>query len=171
MGKAASVAFTLGAGLLVTVLGLALKLNILIVLTVALLAAGCVFYFFDFRARPDRRVFLQVTPEQVRQIYDGRTTLQGEKAAEIYVGKWMKVSGTVRDVVALKRSRAMWLKERNTPVLIFNSKLSRLDVIHKGDAVTVVGRVFGVSKELIQLNKCELVSSETPKDVGERASA
>lgn len=163
MRVAASWAFTLGAGLLVTVAGLALQLNILIVLTVALFVAGAVFYFIDYRGRHDGRIFLQgVDADALMKLYKERTEVQAEKAAAIYIGKWMRVTGTVRDIQrSVRRGRTVYLQERNTPSLHFKKGFGQLDILHRGDVIHAEGRVWAITGSIVILDDCEITATKS----------
>lgn len=163
MRKAASIAWTLATGLLVTVAGLALKLDLLIILTLALFAAGCVFYLVDYRTRRDRRVYLNLTTKQIRSVYENRTTAQGEKAASIYIGKWMRVAGTVHDVDLRGVSGPILHLEGDSPSIRFSRRKARqLEVLHKGELVEVEGQVWAITPNWVGLKNGELISTAAP---------
>src|SRR6185436_15490140 len=39
-----------------------------------------------------------LTPPEIVRVFEGRTSLQGKKLAEAYIGKWITVTGSVSDV-------------------------------------------------------------------------
>lgn len=126
----------------------------------------------DGGAAPDvaeptpERVFLgsNSTPEFLVAQVKGHTKLQARKVIEVYLGKWLKVAGTVQDVsdrfsrgveATVILPSSLWV------VLDFDARWTdRVSILIKGSAITVVGQLQAVSEGgVVTLGQCEIVKS------------
>ncbi len=46
----------------------------------------------------DGRIFVNLTPEQLHNIYQNRLTIEADRIFDRYRGKWLRVTGTVDDI-------------------------------------------------------------------------
>jgi len=78
---------------------------------------------------------VSLSPSQLIKLYEGRTTIQGEKLAAVYEGKWITVSGKVRDVEKhyLGGARILLDQDNGPPVFLAFAK-------GVSDAVSVLGK-------------------------------
>jgi hypothetical protein len=110
---------------------------------------------------------LSITPKELVKVYEGRTTLHGERLAENYKGKWIKVCGSINDVMVYSglRNRVEsvtvyldWNHPEPMVVLEFNKKwLNPISALRKGDSISVLGRISRVSDTSVHLDRCELL--------------
>jgi hypothetical protein len=167
MGKIANLLWSLSVGVLLVAAGLARDMSLLLAIGLALAGAAAVFSFLNWWTGPGRRVFLadSVTPKFLTSIYAGRTSVQADKAVEIYIGKWMKVSGSIYNVASRgPRRRQIHLNTKPAVFLTFHGREAQTDVLHKGDIIHAQGKIEGIHGEIISLGRCELLTVEPKAD-------
>lgn len=103
-------------------------------------------------------------PENLMQIYKGRTDLQGDKLAEAYIGKWIAVSGDVSNIVDvgilpfLSRTMVMFMDKSNHVVgMTFDGKADELRLLRPSSHIKVVGRIKTIQETSVQIEDCELI--------------
>ena len=115
------------------------------------------------------RTFSDVGPEEILELFKGRTEIQGEMLARPHIGKWLRVSGKLDSVDPwdnLTKSSTVTLKDFQVStggLLLFGfsdqeTVESRLAILGVGTAVTIVGKIDSVSSNFIGLEDCELES-------------
>jgi hypothetical protein len=119
--------------------------------------------------KTQQRVFVgkEVTPKYLNKLLEGRTKIQAQALVDIYVGKWMKVSGKLATVSSPSEpSFTMQVTfktktlEFNDLYMFFSSKWrDRLAIMTIGQQITVVGKIDEVNAFGVQLKECELVDS------------
>jgi hypothetical protein len=113
---------------------------------------------------------LSATPRELMSAYDGRTTSQGEKLAEAYKGKWLKVEGTISDAVEYGLTMALIGSSvivTLAPILSYGMPAvflrfgikwrSPLSVLTSKETIVVLGQIEKVEKHNIWLKRCELL--------------
>jgi hypothetical protein len=120
----------------------------------------------ESRALGSRFKPLTESPENLMQIYKGRTDLQADKLAAAYIGKWMAVSGDVGKVIDVttftQRTMVMFfLGGESSPThvisMVFDNKADELGLLHPGSHIKVVGQINKISETSLSLYKCELI--------------
>jgi hypothetical protein len=118
----------------------------------------------------EERVFVGpgVTPEYLFGLYEGKTDMQAQKAADLFLGKWMPISGPLRNIGAWHEAGSycqVTVELGDAPIffmkslyLYFRDKrwVDRLSVLAAGDLISVHGRIDRISRFEIQLQDCEL---------------
>lgn len=122
---------------------------------------------------PVRRVVVDVSPQYLMSLCEGHTAVQAQKSVELYVGKWMRVSGTVEDV-----SKLFWwcveliidpaTHRRILANFSDETMYDRISVLPKGSRLEVFGQIESVRTTLISLQNCELPSDT--KSLPEKAA-
>lgn len=117
------------------------------------------------------RVFLgkSMTPKALMEICRNKTRMQAKKAVEVYVGKWMKIAGTVSNITDNESWITVHLETVKltnetmgdwytmaTIALYFRGQREHLEVLQKGDMITAIGEIETITQESIGLEKCEL---------------
>jgi len=113
---------------------------------------------------PAERIMVpdNITPDYLSGFYDQHIEVQADKLAEIYIGKWIRVSGPMRDVwegddgmLALMR-----ISDGNNMSIgmRFDMKWKdRLSVLSKNTTITVLGQIARIQLGQLNLHNCELV--------------
>jgi hypothetical protein len=120
--------------------------------------------------KPEKREFLQVTVEYLINFRrdEKYTHVQSERMIEPYIGKWMRVEGTIHEIY--KGSVYLRFKFINQPQIqpslyidfykvVVRFKLNwseRFHALGKGQAVTVIGRLDDIQADQICLEEGEL---------------
>lgn len=105
--------------------------------------------------------------EDMTGLYKGHTDLQGEKLTHVYLGKWVRVDGTLRNLygslggtyaVHLSRSGREGSAPDGVPRLEFNPEWAdRLATIPVGGKISVVGKIRKIESHCVWIDDCELV--------------
>jgi hypothetical protein len=117
--------------------------------------------------REEERAFVSVTPEYLTNFYRQHTSTQADTLAEPYIGRWMKVSGTVSDVSKLTKAYALVRFERPDPhpegfvdirtYFRGETLVDRVSLLPRGQHVVVVGQIKGVSQVTLDLDNCDVI--------------
>jgi hypothetical protein len=121
------------------------------------------------------RVFVgeNITPKYLIGIFREHTDIQGAALTSAYLGKWMKVSGSLGNVISTSPYRAQLTFERaEVPLtertwfdytdffMMFRKPwIDRLAIARRGDRLTVIGQIERIDGVSVQLDSCELVGS------------
>jgi hypothetical protein len=168
VGRIANLLWSLAVGVLLAAAGLATSMSKLLVVGLAIAATAALFSLLDWWNRPTRRVFLEaeITRDFLEKLFEDRTTIQAEKATKIYLGKWVSVSGVLKNVdraLLFPNGRKATISSRdgsfNNPLIFcnFNRGGSKLEVLHKGDVLKVQGRIDHIDSSWVRLSRCELI--------------
>jgi hypothetical protein len=123
----------------------------------------------ETESQSEKRETVNVTPEYLTGFYrEGHTSVQARKLAEAFLGKWMKVSGPLGDVLGnYDNQRMVVFSNRSIYTndlvnMFFRDKkwFSKLSTLRRGDTITVIGQVTDVNNLEIWLNNCELEENE-----------
>jgi hypothetical protein len=114
------------------------------------------------------RIVVDVTPDYLWGLFEGRTTLQGDALVQPYMGKWMSVEGPMGDMAKAGNSLQVTFAYGTHPTMniVFmhvraQKWIDRFSVVKLGDHMVALGRIERVSAMYIHLEDCELVSSNT----------
>lgn len=107
------------------------------------------------------RIFLgpDITPQFLYSRLEGYTAIQAKKLLDIYVGKWMKLSGAV-DHVSESSDGSCLVRFRGEIriYMSFEKKwIDQLSILRPGSNITVIGRIESVEAMGVNLGNCELV--------------
>lgn len=106
------------------------------------------------------RIFVDVTPEYLASFYDQHMTIQANKLAEDYIGKWIKVAGRLGDVYP----NQVVFAYKTFGVVVFmyfdmNKWKDRLSILKRGSRIEVNGQIQRVNAFEVHLENCELIDS------------
>lgn len=110
------------------------------------------------------RETVDVEPDYLMDMFAQHTSIQAQRLIEPYIGKWMKVSGTLSDVQDTQYFSVVTFE--NPPLaklrIIFMyfeqpDRRDRLSVIRRGAPLTVLGQIKKVTGFQIELWSCELI--------------
>jgi hypothetical protein len=125
--------------------------------------AGNNIYLTDVTLTPhEERSFVGVTPEDLASVFKERTEIQARIQVADVIGKWMKVSGPLGNVGEVTSfSQVTFAHRPSHPASVYmwfhkGKWFDRLSVLHRGDNITVVGRITGVRYGELNLDNCEL---------------
>ena len=107
------------------------------------------------------RIFVQETPEYFFELVKDHTAVQRQKITEIYIGKWLKVSGSVRNVQAVSYPQRMVVTISIEGIrgisLWFNARWSdRIGLLRIGQNISAIGQISEIGGIDIDLQNCEL---------------
>jgi|ERR1700730_13631761 len=109
------------------------------------------------------RIFIDRTPEQLIAEFQGVTAVQGEARVALCIGKWIRVSGPLGNVISISPTKRMVSFAgrsgmKDLVFMFFNDKgtIERLDVKSVGDPITVIGSIESVDPIQVKLERCEL---------------
>jgi hypothetical protein len=113
------------------------------------------------------RIFVgsEITVNYLNSLGDGMTGIQAQALRDIYIGKWMKVSGRLGNVlnsygtfcqVTLKY---VPLKFTDLYMIFGKEWRDRLSIMTPGQNITVMGKIDRIDSSGVQLGECELIDS------------
>jgi len=116
----------------------------------------------------EERIFVSVAPEDLMKIHKGHTEIQANKLTASYIGKWIKVSGTVQNVSKSLDNQKVYVSLDDEGSSIFDyffeqmafssdQWLERLEIIPRGHHMTVIGQIDGIDSHRLSLVNCELI--------------
>jgi tRNA_anti-like len=113
----------------------------------------------------EERIFVgvDITPQFLSSLHSGHTEVQAGKLLELYVGKWIKLSGAVNHVGKFEygSSTVMFSTQSFDGVRVLMSFgaawTERLSVLRLGNNINVIGRITAVDGLMVKLRECELV--------------
>lgn len=97
--------------------------------------------------------------------------MQGQKAVEIYLGKWMNVSGPISNIYGNRKGVSVALglpvtlrtifdpEVLSTVWLSFSQDVEQVEALQPGDTLTAVGKLEEVTPSSISLSNCEYVNA------------
>jgi hypothetical protein len=116
--------------------------------------------------KAEKRIFVgpDITPQFLFSLLSGHTEVQAERLLDIYVGKWIKLSGDVNHVGKFEygSSTVMFSSQPSKGVPVVAMEFSeawtgRLSVLRLGNNINVIGRIKSVNAMRVKLEDCELV--------------
>ena len=115
---------------------------------------------------PKERAYVgsNITPEYLSRLFDGHTQLQTQSLTNIYIGKWMRVSGRVEDVSSGSRTMSATLELSRIHLypkvsLTFDKVKwnDRISILTVGDDIVVDGRISNIGQTWTYLEDCEIL--------------
>jgi hypothetical protein len=121
-------------------------------------------YLTDATITLTKPVVMDVTPEYLWGLFEGRTFTQAEKLVADCIGKWMAVSGPLGDVRPSGQVTFRHTSGTHTTIYMYFRKkrwLDRLSGLQLGENITVRGRIERINSHELHLETCEFVDSPT----------
>ena len=105
-------------------------------------------------------IFTTVTPAYLTSFYKDKMTLQADELFADYAGKWMKLSGNLRDVRTLDSSEMFVQLDHPSSeywMMFFDASWrDRLSIIPKGDLILVECRIEKADSMGVMFQHCRL---------------
>lgn len=110
---------------------------------------------------PDR-ILVNVAPFFLIDTLKEHTDIAGQKLIAPYIGKWMRVEGSVADVVDASGNPyvQVWTDEPHRELVSMRfrpSWLDHLSTFRRGDRIVAMGRVASADTVVVRFEDCELV--------------
>lgn len=103
----------------------------------------------------------EVTPKYLAGLYSANTTIQSDKLAAAYIGKWIKVSAKVTDAVNRDKYGVAILSDSDGVglALIFAPKWREsIAGLPSGSEIIVIGKISKATSRVVLLDDCELAA-------------
>jgi hypothetical protein len=119
--------------------------------------------------KKEERLFVGqgITLEYLLDFFEQHTAVQATNATKDYIGKWMKVAGSVNNVISTSDFLAQVTFERQ-PALPDYTYLymsfrgpwkDRAKILKRGDNITVIGQIRQIEPMALNLDNCEFNGS------------
>jgi hypothetical protein len=110
-----------------------------------------------------KRIFVDVTAQYLCNLYKDKTSVQGDALAALYIGKWIRVPGKVRNIsTPSSRQIGIQIDEENTTQLVagyFDSDFKPIIATFTiNQRVYFLGRIERINSSYVQLEDCELIT-------------
>jgi hypothetical protein len=112
---------------------------------------------------PAERVTIDVTPEHLMGLYEGRTAVQADRLASAFIDKWMLISGPLRNISTAMSYKILVTVDPPTKqhchiFLLFDPQwATRLESMLRGQTMHARGRITEIALTFVQLEDCELM--------------
>jgi hypothetical protein len=106
-----------------------------------------------------------ITPEYLLGFFSEHTAIQASKLIEPFIGKWLRISGNLSQILSSSPDRAQLtfsgrgVGDDLASVFMYfrdEGEVERLAILRRGDRLTVVGRITEINTVQIDLDDCEL---------------
>ena len=110
---------------------------------------------------PTSRIFVKKTGSELVEKIKDMTDVAAEPIVDSYIGLWMDVNGRINNVARGIGTVTVYIDGGDVGpgfVLSFGKRLwfDKLKILDKGEKISAVGQIEGVSELFISLEKCEL---------------
>jgi hypothetical protein len=119
------------------------------------------------------RAFLDMAPEELRELVKGRTIHERDRITKPFIGKWMDISVIIDDAVSGDDEGTIWGDEVELSEQIISDEITinqipsvvlhfsrqwndRIDSLQKGQNISVIGKIERITQDYIELRDCEL---------------
>lgn len=115
-----------------------------------------------------RRIYIKVDPAVLSGFYNEHTQLQASKLLETYVGKWIRISGSVMDVeMSVLGKIVVFLSTENMTrplmALYFEPQWAEHTThLRRGASIVAEGQIGSAGRDYLTLANCELVNGRDP---------
>ena len=112
------------------------------------------------KSEPEEKLVINVTAEHMIGIYKGRTTIQADALAAMYLGKWVTISGTVANVYKTRSGYRMIIfaaGDYDKLVTFDFGENAHVAYFTRDSQITVHGRIERIGSMGIDMEQCELV--------------
>jgi hypothetical protein len=111
------------------------------------------------------RVVVDATPQYLVGLFQTHLRHQAQRLVSPFIGKWLKISGTVSNVSEHKRwwTVSMWLPYDSRPSAFLASLRfepqwgDRLSVVSRDTEINVIGQIDEVTSTDLSLEHCEII--------------
>jgi hypothetical protein len=127
----------------------------------------------EMASQKEDKIFVgeSITPNYLLSFFEEHTGIQAAKMAKPFIGKWMRLSGRLGEVLSsapehgaqlsFQREDVKGEKDWSYYITVYmrfdQPWLDRLAILRRGDQVTVVGQIKRVDPLVLNLDHCELV--------------
>jgi len=104
------------------------------------------------------REFVEADEAYLRNLFQTHTEVQAQTLVAPYIGKWTRVSGTVREVTQGPFDE-MTVSLKDRPPLYFKRERwqDRLSMLRRGDQIAAIGQIARIGDRGTSLDNCELI--------------
>ena len=109
-----------------------------------------------------QRIFVKESPEEISAVYSQHTSVTADQTTKKYIGKWMKAARTVFDLQVHDQQTCDLFLDKDEGFLCvigrfnYHSWFGHLELLNKGDSVTVTGRIAAIDRLHVHLADCQL---------------
>lgn len=109
------------------------------------------------------RIFVDnISPTQFQQYFSEHVAVQAEKLVSVYIGKWLRVSGNVNNVMGdLERGVTVYFDGTKFSGYMVGAEFvgehaERAVLLRRGDVVSIVGKISRIDGLGLRLTQCEI---------------
>jgi hypothetical protein len=105
-----------------------------------------------------QKIFIDVAAAYLMGLYKNRTSIQGDALAAAYIGKWVVVTGKVRDIYVSGDSLTAQIYDADDSFISagFSKEASENSHIAHGTTITIRGEIAAFDTMRLKLQKCDL---------------
>ena len=107
--------------------------------------------------RPLERIFVDVTPEYLKGLTNHEMmAVERERIVKPFIGKYMKLTVDVDDVHVRDHGGTIWVNGTEFRFLFGKKWKDRLEVLTRGQTITVTGKIDAISPRGLEFSDCDL---------------
>jgi hypothetical protein len=128
----------------------------------------------SIKTEVDRRIWVNQSLKELSSLRQGDTTLITDRLVAPYLGKWIKVDGSIENIMEGYQSVVVFLSVPKEFTRHFNLGLrfskdweQYLNHLRKGESLIAAGKIVEISSGSIELQNCEVLlaaHASTPID-------
>jgi tRNA_anti-like len=108
---------------------------------------------------PLQRIFIDVSPGYLIDLFKNRTSIQGDALAAAYLGKWIVVTGKVRDIY--EAGEALMAQVYDNDERFISARFSKensekVSQLAHGTTIKVRGEIYEIDGGRVRLRQCEI---------------
>jgi tRNA_anti-like len=109
-------------------------------------------------AEPSRKIFIDASPAFLTAMYENRTSYQADALAEAYKGKWISITGEVRDVMDISGGEIIVIVHVDKKIVsarFLEEDKERVLQLGHGASISLQGEIHEVNDYLVKLRNCK----------------
>jgi hypothetical protein len=113
--------------------------------------------------QPPERRFVSATPEYLVGLFASHTSMEANRLLTDFIGGWVVVEGTVRDVTDISDIRFVQITSTGgtlTGLSFYEAWRDRVATLRKGSPIRAVGRINSVNGMRLDLDPAELPEND-----------
>jgi hypothetical protein len=106
-----------------------------------------------------QKVFIDISPAYLMDLYKDRTSIQGDALAAAYLGKWIVVTGKMRDVYIAGEATMVQMydnDDRFVSARFSKEGSEKVSQFATGTIIKVRGEIYEIDSGRVRLQQCEL---------------
>lgn len=113
------------------------------------------------------RIFVERSPDEIRDNFDGHTTAQADSLVAPYLSKWLAFTGIISDIIPVTSTNYIMIVFGSGHQLMAGKMLvyaffdekkwhDRISILRRGDTINSACRILEILQTSLKVDQCEL---------------